>query len=463
MTFKNYLYIYCLLIFVASCSPIDNSSPLPEDFFVKFYGDRDEEKGLEVLLRDNGYLIMGSTTSQNLTKRGDNDSDFYLVLTDFEGNEIASNVIGDEYNQVPGNIKATSDGGYIMIGTTSSEVGPTQTLQRDIIVYKLDADGVVSAGWPIIIDNMNTTLTSDEFGADIIEDTDGGFILVGTTSSVDITKAGYNANTDGFDIYLHKILADGTRDWELTFGFVGNDRGKAIIQTTSGGLAILGETEVDKDGAGGGSNIIFATTNAAGGANQFRAYGSSDDRNDYPSEMRMTNDGGFIIVGTSSVDNQEDLTNDIDGEDNRIILMKVTINRTLTYFETLSIGELSEEGVRSGTEFIAGNGIDVIGLSTGGFLIAGKRIGGKIDQDDSGVDMFLIKTNSFGQITNESTGDLLDGLWEKNYGGLGDDQANSILELSDGKLIIAGTNDFGGTNSTMMTLMKLNRSGELLR
>jgi len=315
----------------------------------------------------------------------------------------------------------------------------------------------------VIVNNMNTTDPSNEFGTDIIEDTDGNFILVGSTSSVNVTKPGYNSTTDGFDIYLHKILADGTRDWELTFGFVGNDRGKAIIQTASGGLAILGETEVNQNGAGGGSNIIFATTNAAGGANQFKAFGSPDDRNDYPSKMRMTNDGGFIIVGTSSLDNQEDLTNDAEGEDNRIILMKVTINRTLTYFETLNIGNLSSEGVRSETDFIAGNGIDVIDLSTGGFLVAGKRIGGQIDNDDSGVDIFLIKTNSFGEITNESTGGLLDGLWEKNYGGLGDDEASSILELSDGKLIVAGTNDFGGTSSTMMALMKLNRNGELLR
>ena len=74
-----------------------------------------------------------------------------------------------------------------------------------------------------------------------------------------------------------------------------------------------------------------------------------------------------------------------------------------------------------------------------------------------------MKTNSFGQVVDEGTGQLLDGLWEKNYGGLGNDEATSVLELSDGKLIVAGTNDFGGTNSTMMMLMKLNRNGELLK
>jgi hypothetical protein len=136
--------------------------------------------------------------------------------------------------------------------------------------------------------------------------------------------------------------------------------------------------------------------------------------------------------------------------------MKVTATRTLTYFETLNIGDESNGAI------IPCNGNDVIELSTGGFLIGGKRIGGFLEGDNSGEDVFLVKTNSFGEIADD-TGVILDGLWAKKYGGLGDDSAEGLLELPSGKLMVVGTNDFGGTNSTMMMLMKLNREGDLLR
>ena len=447
-----------LLIFIlgiacfSACGPAADSDILPEDFFVKYYGDSDAEVGLDVIETSSGYLIMGSTTSQNLTERfGSTDSDFYLVFTDKGGNEISSKVHGDANDQIPGSIKPTSDGGYIMIGTTVVALGGTD-FNEDIIVYKLDANGDNSddSVWPLKFGSLNGTQDDDDQGADIVE-VDDGFVLVGSTESVDRTKQGYIDGTDLTDIYLHKITTEGERDWELVFGFEKSDNGKAIINTESG-FAILGETEVEKDGSGGGTNVIFATTDAMGGSEQFRAFGSGDgtDTNDYPSRIRETEDGGFIIVGTSSDDALESATDD----DDRIILMKVTANRTLTYFETISIGD--------GESTVAANGKDVFELAAGGFLVVGKREGGDLGGDNSGEDMFLVKTNSFGQVTDD-TGALLEGSWHQKFGGLGDDEAAAVLELSDGKLIVVGTNDFGGTNSTMMTMMKLNRNGQLLK
>ncbi|MFY0654745.1 MAG: hypothetical protein JXQ96_22125 [Cyclobacteriaceae bacterium] len=468
----KYLAIGLLTLFGLGCSPTDTSSPLPEDFFVKFYGDQSVETGEEVIVTDNGFVIMGSSNTEELkgvTGTDDPviDTDFYLVFTDAEGNEAQNSPILfdlDRENQIPGTIKATSDGGFIMIGTTVITTGLTgntadQDFYTDIIVYKLAGDGQIT--WTQTYSNMNTTEESNEEGYDIIEDTDGGFVMVGTTTSVDETKDGFvSTDTDPTDIYMHKIDADGNRLWELTLGFVGSDQGRTILKTPGGGFAILGSTTVDKDGAGQGENIIFATTDANGGkgTEQFKVFGSgpASATNDYAATMRATSDGGFIIVGTSSEDAENVSTDGVD-DDNRIILMKVTANRTLTYFETLNIQD-SESG-----QTIPCNGNDVIELNGGGFLIGGKRIGGFLDGDNSGEDVFLVKTNSFGRVQNEGSSEFLDGLWVRKFGGLGDDSANALVELADGKLMVAGTNDFGGTNSTMMMLMKLNRNGELLK
>jgi hypothetical protein len=471
--FKKYCVALVALTLMLRCSPTDDSSPVPEDFFVKFYGAQSVEKGKEILAVDDGFLLFGSTTSENLTgdTSGDMDSDFYLVLTDNQGNQsnqtplvfdadADENNMPDRKNQIPGRIKPTSDGGFIMIGTTV--VGEGEESHTDIVVHKITSTG--EHIWSTTYDNLSTMEDmTDEEGYDILEDADGGFVMVGTTSGVDINKIDYdplNPAADPTDIFMLKVDASGqNRIWELTFGFNGADQGRTILENPAGGFAVLGSTNVNKDGAGGGENILFATTDANGGkgTEQFKAFGSgpASGNNDYAASMRPTSDGGFIIVGTSSV-NDEDVTNDeVDG-DNRIILMKVTATRTLTYFETLNIGDESNGAI------IPCNGNDVIELSTGGFLIGGKRIGGVLELDNSGEDVFLVKTNSFGKIADD-TGVILEGLWAKKYGGLGDDSAEGLLELPGGKLMVVGTNDFGGTNSTMMMLMKLNREGDILR
>ncbi|MDP4679292.1 MAG: hypothetical protein NWS46_02885, partial [Cyclobacteriaceae bacterium] len=113
---KKYIIPFIALILIFRCSPTDDTSPLPEDVFVKFYGDRAVENGKEVLATENGYLIFGSTTSEKFTAGDDEDSDFYLVFTDLQGNQSNQNAIifdadanvdntPDRTNQVPGRIK----------------------------------------------------------------------------------------------------------------------------------------------------------------------------------------------------------------------------------------------------------------------------------------------------------------------------------------------------------------------
>ena len=459
--YKQYLLIG--LIFFTACSPTDDSSPLPEDFFVKFYGNNSVEAGFDVLVTENGYLIFGSTNSPELNQSvAGEDSDFYLVFTDLQGNDIKEVVFGTDAEDLPSRIKPTSDGGYIVVGTTTIDEG--DYLHTDVIVYKLNAEGAIAPSWPITYGFDKTTPfagedseDSNEFGYDIVEASDGNYVVLGTTNNVSKDKDNPNPTLDKQDIYMIKIASSDADPehpiiWERVTGFEnGNDQGRALININNG-LAIMGQTNVDKDGAGTGSNIIFLTTDEEGLDSQFKVFGSGDETNEIGSKMKKTSDGGVVIVGTAT-----------SAAGNRSILMKVTASRTLTFFETMSIGELDGEGNRSQDVFINNYGYDVEELSTGGYLIVGKRTGGTLEGDPSGDDIYVIKTDPFGKITEGTSPALKAGLFDKKYGGLGNDQANAIVELPSGKLMLAGTLDFGGTNSTMMMLMKVNRNGDLLR
>ena len=50
-------------------------------------------------------------------------------------------------------------------------------------------------------------------------------------------------NTD-FDEYLIKVNGEGEKQWEKTYGGVGVDKGEALVQTSDGGYALLGSSEL---------------------------------------------------------------------------------------------------------------------------------------------------------------------------------------------------------------------------
>jgi hypothetical protein len=72
-------------------------------------------------------------------------------------------------------------------------------------------------------------------GGDLAVTADGGLILTGYTQSM---------GEGGNDIYLVKLAADGTVEWENAYGSAANDRGNAVIQTPDGGYLVAGRRDI---------------------------------------------------------------------------------------------------------------------------------------------------------------------------------------------------------------------------
>jgi hypothetical protein len=82
------------------------------------------------LTRDGGFILAGSTTS-----RGAGGADGYLVKTDAQGNVLWENTFGSTGDDHFYAVQATSDGGYVMTGSTARE-GATY-----VYLVKTDANG----------------------------------------------------------------------------------------------------------------------------------------------------------------------------------------------------------------------------------------------------------------------------------------------------------------------------------
>ena len=95
--------------------------------------EKDESYSIQQTL-DGGYIIVGETESF-----GVGESDIFVVKLDSSGNLLWAKTIGGPEKDESYSIQQTSDGGYIIVGDTSS----IKKRNYDIFVIKLDSSGNV--------------------------------------------------------------------------------------------------------------------------------------------------------------------------------------------------------------------------------------------------------------------------------------------------------------------------------
>ena len=95
----------------------------------------------------------------------------------------------------------------------------------------------------------------------------------------------------------------------------------------------------------------------------------------------------------------------------------------------------------------------VVQTSDGGYAMAGwVQVSGHYSGNISvGYDFLLVKTDSVGNM-----------LWNKTYGGQGHDEANSMIQTSDGGYAIAGYTESYDTGSFNFKLVKTDSSGNMM-
>lgn len=103
--------------------------------WIKTYGGSDDDNGASISrTSDNGFIIVGSTQSY-----GAGEYDVYLLKTNSSGDTLWTQTYGRISNDYGTSVSQTSDGGYIIGGTTES----FGSGGSDIYLIKVDAVGIV--------------------------------------------------------------------------------------------------------------------------------------------------------------------------------------------------------------------------------------------------------------------------------------------------------------------------------
>ncbi len=117
---------------------------------------------------DDGYILTGYTYSY-----GAGDMDFWLIKTDESGNEVWNRTFGGSSEDWAHSVQQTIDGGYIIVGGTSS-FG-----DENLWIIKTDEDG--NEEW----DQTYGDSSHSEKARSVDQTADGGYIVAGEISNIE--------------------------------------------------------------------------------------------------------------------------------------------------------------------------------------------------------------------------------------------------------------------------------------
>jgi hypothetical protein len=234
------------------------------------FGGAGTEYGNACMEIDDGYLILGYTTSF-----GAGSKDLYLLKIDNEGNEVWSKTFGGQSWDVGTAICKAGDSDYFVCGFTHS-LGYGE---EDIYLLRIDAQGVAIwyrtfGGWRIDIPySIHSTK-------------DGGCVIAASSGS-------HSANTD---FYLAKFDSVGEREWTQFFEATGEhghgfDWCKGSSPAGDGGWIVTGYSDCNDM-----MDVVVVKTDSLGNKQWLTSFGNKPFY-DYGNAVCMTGDGGYVVAG----------------------------------------------------------------------------------------------------------------------------------------------------------------------
>ncbi len=241
------------------------------------------------------YMIVGSTFDSN---DGDitfnhGSKDAWLVELDNNGNLVWQKSYGGSLQDEAKAIFLTNDDGYIIAGSTYSNNGDVSgnhsTYATDIWILKLDLHGDIQ--WQKCLGGSNTDIASD-----IKQTDDGGYIVLGTVMSDD---GDISDNNGGYDYWIIKLDQNGNIEWENAIGGLTNDYSKEILIASDNNYIVVGEagTGGDVGEVYGGHDIWLARLDFNGNMISENNYGGSG-HDEAPSIIEKT-PNQFILSSTT--------------------------------------------------------------------------------------------------------------------------------------------------------------------
>jgi len=433
---KNYFYF---LLFVPLLMQSQNI------LWEKSYGGKYADYLFDVQpTADYGFILAGSSLSDKSGTKSENnqgDLDYWVWKMDENGKPDWQKSLGGSGFDLLKSIRGTKDGGFILAGTSNSDTGLNKKDSckggTDFWVFKLNAKG--DEQWQRTIGGTG----QDEL-LSVFQTTDGGYILGGSSSSdativatmgkkaLTTSKKGLTSKSTSsrgsMDYWIVKLNAEGEVQWQKTYGGKYADELRSMEQTKDGGYILGGYSNSPQSGdktepsIGIGDYWVVKIDNS-GTIEWQRTYGGNGDNQLYV--IHQTGDEGYLIGGNSNSTNSLTTKGGTVSNGTDFWLLKVDSkgeeqwSRTYDYGKVDILTSLIEN--KDHTFLIGGYAQnDITSEST----LALKK------QDKGINDYIALKIDATGQ-----------ELWTQSVGSSGEDILRKLIETRDGGYLLAGTSN----------------------
>ena len=374
------LLVWCVLSGLSGEPP----SWIDTGIWARTYGGEWPDAAFSVqATSDGGFILAGSTNSFDAI-----NTDFYIVKTDDVGNEQWNRVITDIGFDSAQSVRQTTDGGFIIAGGDR------------FWVIKMDAEG--NEEW------------NEKFGHEgdvaysIVQTVDGGYVAVG---KIDIDPYGRSP----IEAWMVKIDSVGNFSWGKIFGTVGRfDAAYSVQQTADGGFILAGENGSNS------ADLWLIKTDNNGNEEWNRTLGGNSW--DEGASVQQTKDGGYIAAG---------LTTSYGAGNTDLWVVKTDAQGNEEWSRTF--GGIHPDEAHSVRQTL-----------DGGYILAGYTFSSFLTLRD----ILLVKLDPEGNTQ-----------WERTIGGLGEDTARCVEQTDDGGYILCGHTTSYGAGSSDMFLMKTDPLG----
>jgi len=316
----------------------------------------------------------------------------------------------------------TKDGGLIAGGGSYSNAGGQKSQDsrggRDYWIIKYDKNGAIQ--WDKTIGgNSEDNLTA------IIQTSDGGYALIGTSSS-DISGEKTQNSRGGLDWWLVKLDANGNIKWDKTIGGSGNEYIDYVIQAGDGSYILAGSSDSPISGektenSRGVTDYWVVKLDRNGNKYWDKTLGGADY--EWCSPFQITKDGGLIVGGFSSSNAGFEKSENSRGFFGSYDYWVVKLDKRGKIEWDKTLGGMGDEF--SHTIYQNPNGEYVIGGSSNSNIS-----GEKSENSRGGFDYWLVKLDKNGKKT-----------WDKTAGGDGEDFFAVFEVTNQGDYLIAGSSN----------------------
>lgn len=255
---------------------------------------------------DGGYILGGWSASPISAEKEEapvGKSDYWVVKLSATGEIEWQNTIGGFGFDNLAALQQTSDGGYIIGGSTDSPAGADKTENGygivDYWIVKLSSTGDIQ--WDKTLGGNN-----EDYLTAMQQTSDNGYILAGYSSSTISgvkTQRNRGITNDTYDYWVVKLNTEQGIEWDKTIGSDYNDILQSVEQSSDGGYLLGGYSNSgiggEKTEAGkGGYDYWLVRLFDGGRLDMDKTLGGSD--NDYMKSVRQISPDYYIAGGYSS-------------------------------------------------------------------------------------------------------------------------------------------------------------------